>query len=319
MSPSRYRMLTATSVLLALAAGVVVGAGASGMRASGAPSSGAELAERVAELEAERAELRERLGGAEEFGASVGPLVVRDVLAGRSVLLVTTGDVEDAEASSVAALVEAAGGRVAGGVGMTEDLVDGRRADQLRELARRLLPAGASLPAGGDPGSLAGALLASLLVVDPVTGEPRSEEVEREVALTALAEAGFLRASEPVPPAELVLVLTGAGVGTAAGDVTGGTVRERSQLLRAVVSELARVGRGVVVAGPPASADADGLVGVVRTDAGTRTRVSTVDTLGGGEGSAVAVLALRAAWEGEVGHFGGAGNAGRRSPLAPGT
>ncbi|WP_162182592.1 copper transporter, partial [Actinoalloteichus caeruleus] len=134
MSPSRYRMLTATSVLLALAAGVVVGAGASGMRASGAPSSGAELAERVAELEAERAELRERLGGAEEFGASVGPLVVRDVLAGRSVLLVTTGDVEDAEASSVAALVEAAGGRVAGGVGMTEDLVDGRRADQLREL-----------------------------------------------------------------------------------------------------------------------------------------------------------------------------------------
>ncbi|WP_016701443.1 copper transporter, partial [Actinoalloteichus spitiensis] len=277
-----------------------------------------ELAERVAELEAERDELRERLGGAEEFGASAGPLVVRDVLSARSVLLVTTEDVEEAAASSVAALVEEAGGRVAGEVAVTGDFVDGRRVDQLRDLVRRLLPAGASLPAGGDPGSLAGSLLASLLVVDPVTGEPGGEEVEREVALTALAEAGFLRARGPVSPAELVVVLTGTGGGTS-GEGTGGALRDRSQLLRALVSELARAGRGVVVAGPTRAAAEDGLLGVLRTDAGTRTRVSTVDTLGAGEGPAVAVLALRAAWEGEVGHFGGAENAQRRSPLAPGT
>ena len=305
----RYHIVSITAVFLALAVGVVLGSTAiSGRLLSGLSNEKNTLGQQVSDLQNERNGLNARLAEADRFASSVGPLAVKDRLAERTVVLVTTSDARPTDRDALVALIKAAGGTVTGELQLTESFADPAKADQLRDLVARLQPAGTSLPTAADPGTRAGGLFGSLLLLNK-DNQPQASAEESASALAGLANAGFVRATQGVKAAQLAVVLTGgAAVGDSAGD--------RAATIARFATQMDRAGAGTVLAGSDGSATGSGAVGVVRADTAATSILSTVDNLDSAAGRVVTVLALREQLEGRSGRYGVAGNAEAPSPAA---
>jgi copper transport outer membrane protein MctB len=290
----RFHAISIGAVFLALAVGVVLGAsGVSDRLLSAVVRESEDLDGQVLALTAERDALAGAQRGSEEFAARVGPAAVRGLLQDRTVTLVTAG-ADPADRAAVLDLVGAAGAVVSGEVALTPATGDPARADQLRELAAQLLPAGAQLPAATDTGSLVGGLLGGVLT-GPGGGPEAAEPV-----LTGLATAGFVSPGPPPARADLLLVLTGGALpGVDGGEAAAVTARLAAQLDRSG-------GGGAVLAGRTGSADSTGAVGVARADPTITAGLSTVDDVQTGSGRVSAVLALREQLDGRAGRYGSA-------------
>ena len=299
----RYHIVSIAAAFLALAIGVVLGSTAlNGSLLSGLSNEKSQLATQVSDLEAERNELNARLSDADAFAGSVGPKVVAGALDKRSVVLVTTEDAAPADRDAVKQLIADAGASVTGEVQLTEAFSDPDRADQLREVATRLQPAGAQFPTAGDPGTLAGALTGSVLLLDKDSAKPQSSPDELAAALSGLADGGFIKPAQDVRPAQLAVVLTG-------GEETGNGAGDRAATVGRFAAQLDRSGAGTVLAGVPGSAKGTGPIGVVRADTAATSILSTVDNVGSSAGRIATVLALREQLEGKSGRYGVAVNA----------
>ena len=170
----RYHVVSMAAVFLALAVGVVLGAGGVSDRLLGAVNAKADdLTGQVQQLTAQRDALAASQRADDEFARRVAPAAVRGVLQGQSVAVVTAG-ADGPSRDSLVALIKQAGATVTGTVALTPAVTDPARADQLRQLTGTLLPAGAQLPAASDTGSLLGGLLGGVLTGPggkaPVTG-----------------------------------------------------------------------------------------------------------------------------------------------------
>jgi outer membrane murein-binding lipoprotein Lpp len=282
----RHHAISIGAVFLALAVGVLLGAGGVSDRLlSSVTGRAAALQEQVGTLTAERDALAASGRAAEEFAARVGPAAVRGLLDGRTVALVTSG-ADPADRDALVQLVGQAGATVTGEVVLTPAVGDPARADQLRGLTGSLLPTGAQLPAAADTGSLLGGLLGGAL------RGPGADAV-----LGGLAAAGFVAPGPVPPPAELVLVVTGGALaGVDAGDAAA--------VLARLSAQLDRTGPGAVLVGRAGSADATGAVGVARADPALTAGMSTVDDVHTGSGRISAVLALREQLDGRAGRYG---------------
>ncbi|MFI9010800.1 copper transporter [Actinosynnema sp. NPDC053489] len=312
MISPRYHVVSLTAVFLALAVGVVLGSTAlSGPLLSGLDEDNGALGRQVSALQAERNGLDARLADADRFAGAVGPRAVRGELADRTVVLVTTADSRPTDRDALTELLRAAGATVTGEVRLTESFTDPDKADQLLDLVARLQPAGTRLPTGADPGTRAGGLLGSVLLLDKDTNQPRATPDELAAALGGLASSGFVRPEEGLRPAQLAVVLTG-------GALTGDAAADRAAVLARFAAQLDRSGAGVVLAGGDGAADGTGAVGVVRADAAATSVLSTVDHAGTAAGRVVVVLALREQVEGKAGRYGVAGNAEAPAPGAVG-
>ncbi|MFC4002446.1 copper transporter [Prauserella oleivorans] len=304
----RYHIVSIAAAFLALAVGVVLGSTAlNGSLLSGLSDEKGELARQVSDLEAERNALNARLADADAFAGSVGGKVVAGALDQRSVVFVTTPDASPADRDALKGLVEQAGGSVTGEVQLTESFTDPAKSDQLREIVTRLQPAGAQFPTAGDPGTLAGALLGSVLLLDKDSARPQSSGAELAAAMAGLTDGGFVRPGQDVRPAQLAVVLAG---GKAEGDGAG----DRAATLARFSAQFDRSGAGVVLAGRPASAEGRGPIGVARADTSATSVLSTVDNVDTQAGRIVTVLALREQLEGAAGRYGVAGNAQGPAP-----
>ncbi|GAA1304420.1 copper transporter [Saccharothrix xinjiangensis] len=307
----RYHVVSVTAVFLALAVGVVLGSTAiSGRLLSGLTDDNSELGREVAALREGRHAQDARLAEADRFAGAVGPLAVGGQLADRSVVLVTTADAGPDDRDALAELLRASGAEVTGEVQLTDSFADPDKADQLLGMVARLQPAGTRLPTGADPGTRAGALLGSVLLLGP-DGKPQAAEAEVEAALSGLASAGFVRQGARVRPAQLAVVLTG-------GSVSGASAGDRAAVVARFASQLDRAGAGAVLAGGRGSADGTGAVGVVRADTAATSVLSTVDNLDTAAGRVVTVLALREQLDGKAGRYGVAGNAEGAAPVTTG-
>ncbi|MGH3909414.1 MAG: copper transporter [Pseudonocardiaceae bacterium] len=299
----RYHIVSLTAVFLALAVGVVLGSTAiSGRLLSGLSSDRAELGRQVNDLQTEGNALRARLTDANSFGLAVGPRTVRDTMRGRSVVLITTADADPADRDALTGLLGQAGAIVTEELQLTDAFTDPARSGRLSELTARLLPAGVTLPLTSDPGTLAGGLLGSLLLLNPSTGQPQATPVETTAVLAGLGAGGFVRAGGAVQPAQLAVVITG---GAAGGDGSA----ERAAVVARFATELDRSGAGAVLAGRPGSAQGNGPIGVARADTAATSLLSTVDDVGTAAGRVVTVLALAEQAQGRSGRYGTAGNA----------
>ncbi len=287
----RYHVVSIAAVFLALAVGVLLGAGGVSDRLLSAVTDEADdLAGQVQTLTVERDGLASAQRAADEFAQRIGPAAVRGLLEGRTVALVTA-QADPADRDAVLALIATSGAVLAGEVALTPAVGDPGRADQLRELTATLLPAGAQLPAASDTGSLAGGLLGGVLL-----GPGASTELAEPV-LAGLAAAGFVTPGPPPGPAELVLVLTG-------GAVEGVDGAEAAAVTARLAAQLDRSGGGAVLAGRTGSTDASGAVGVARADPDITAGLSTVDDVQTGSGRVSAVLALREQLDGRAGRYG---------------
>ncbi|MEO6085544.1 MAG: copper transporter [Umezawaea sp.] len=304
----RYHIVSITAVFLALAVGVVLGSTAISSRLlSGLSDDNGALGKQVVDLQSERNALNAKLSEADRFATSIGPLSVTGQLAARTVVLVTTADARPSDRDALAALLRASGAAVTGELQLTDSFVDPRKADQLRDLVARLQPAGTHLPTASDPGTRAGGLLGTVLLLSKDTNQPQASADEIASALGGLAGAGFVKPGQGLRPAQLAVVLTG-------GSVVGDSAGDRAATIARFAIQLDRSGAGAVLAGGDGSANGTGGIGVVRADTAATSVLSTVDNVDSAAGRVVTVLALREQMDGKSGRYGVAGNAEAPSP-----
>jgi hypothetical protein len=303
----RYHVISIAAVFLALAIGVVLGSTTlSSTLLSGLNGQKEDLGRQVSQLQADRSRLNARLAGADSFAGGIGPRAVAGALADRTVAVVRTSDVTQNDRKAVEDLIGQAGGKVTGDVQLNDSFGDPNKSDQLRDMVTRMIPAGAKLPTASDPGTLAGGLFGSLLMLGK-DNKPQATGNEIISAMTGLADAGFVRADTAPQPAQLVLVLTG---GRRSGEGAG----DKATTLARFATQLDRSGAGAVLAGTQGSADGSGAIGVARADGSTGSVLSTVDNLDTAAGRVVTVLALAEQLEGKAGQYGTAGNAQAMTP-----
>lgn len=305
----RHHVISIAAVFLALALGVVFGSTSlsEGLLA-GLRQDNSSLESDVGSLETERNVLREQVNSADGFEAALAPLALRGSLAQRTVVVITAPDADSADRDAVLNLIAQAGGTVTGQVSLNESFVDPDAADQLRSTVTNVIPAGVELPTGAvDQGSLAGALLGSVLLLQAETAQPQSTPEELSVALQALQAGGFVGLGEDaagaaVQPGQLAVVLTGGAVqGDAAGD--------RAATVARFAAAMDRTGAGVVLAGRSGAADGNGPVGVARADTDITSALTTVDNVDTSAGRITTVLGLQEQLDGQAGRYGTAGSA----------
>ena len=296
----RHHIVSLSAVFLALALGLVLGAtSVSNGLLSGLRSDKSGLQQNVGTLESDRNALRSQLNSGNGFDSAIAPLALRGILDQRSVVIFTAPDANSGDRDALVKLIGQAGGSVSGQVALTPAFVNPANADQLRSTITNVIPAGIQLPTGAvDSGSLAGALLGSVTLLDAKTAKPRTTPAALAVAVQALQAGGFVGAGGPaVAPGQLGLVLTG-------GAVTGDGAGDRASTVARFAAALDRASAGVVLAGRGGSAEGNGPIGVARADADVTAAVTTVDNVDTAAGQITTVLGLQEQLDGRAGRYG---------------
>ncbi len=310
----RYHIVSIVSIFMALAVGIVLGAG---------PLEGElgdTLNKEVAGLRQDKADLNSQLeraaAGTEAQDSYIGvtsPPVLAGLLQDRRVALVVLPGSDGSVAEASVASLEVAGAEVVSTTSVADDWVSD---DDGTIEAREAVVQAAATTAGvdiTDSGAVSprDVLLASLLTAPAVAGTD-TPAAAASGALDALAGADLLEVdTEGYQPADLVVVV--------AGVVTDGDLeaqRAAAEHWVDLIIALDERSAGTVVAGEATTAgEGVSVLESVRNDATATQGVTTVDNAGGalGQGSVVHGLVEQSA--GEVGQYGLA--PGAEAPYAP--
>ncbi|MGB2920273.1 MAG: copper transporter [Mycobacterium sp.] len=297
----RSHAISLAAVFLALAIGVALGSGLlSNTVLSGLRADKSEMQTQIDSLTEDKNALNEKLSAAGDFDAQMAPRILRDSLAEKSVILFRTPDASDGDVEALTRLVEQAGGRVTGNIGLTQEFVDANSAEKLLSVVNSpIVPAGAQLSTGSvDQGSQAGDLLGIALLDNPDPAVPPVDDASRDTVLAALRDTGFVTyGTQRIGAADAALVVTGGALADDAGN-QGATVAR-------LAAGLAPHGAGTVLVGRDGSASGTAAVAVARSDAALNSAVSTVDDVDREPGRITAVLALSDLIKGgNAGQFG---------------
>lgn len=302
----RYHIVSLVSVFLALAIGIVLGAGP--LR----ESIGNQLAKEVQGLRADGATLRTQLATEEaavqnrnDFITEVTPVLTARKLSGQSVVLIRLPGVEDAVLDPLVDSLATSGATVTGRIDIAADWVAPDRQAFRDELAARLQ---GSVPGGvagtGSNEQLAG-LLARSVVAGPPPGPVRADAVARTV-LAGLTTGDLVNVDGDLEGlADTALILVPGLPEPADGQAVEPTPSEATvNAYVRLATALDAGGSGAVVAGPASSATGGGLVAAVRGDEAAARAVSTVDTSGTPMGVVTSILALNEQVSGRAGQYG---------------
>jgi hypothetical protein len=297
----RSHAISLAAVFLALAIGVALGSGLlSNTVLSGLRDDKHEMQNQINGLTDDKNALNEKLSAAGEFDAQMSPRILRDALAGKSVVLFRTPDAADDDVVALTRFIGAAGGTVSGKVALTQEFVDANSAEKLLSVVNSpIVPAGRQLNTKSvDQGSQAGDLLGIALLRAKGPGAAAVDDGQRDAVLTALRDTGFITyGRDRIGPADTALIVTGAGLGEDAGN-QGATVAR-------FAAGLAPHGAGTVIVGRDGSASGTAAVAVTRSDPALTGAVSTVDDVDTQSGRITAVLALQElAGGGRPGQYG---------------
>jgi hypothetical protein len=306
----RYHLVSIISVFLALAVGIVLGAGP--LQAN----LGDQLSDQVAALRTEKQALNDKLtvseklvDSSDEYAAAVQPRVVRGRLTGHRVVVLVMPSADGTMVSNLEAVVPQSGAALASTVTISPDWFDPSQTADRGQAAREAATAlGLSSTATGD--SLLLEVLTELTVSTTATGT----SAQRSAALKVLVDASLLDSTvADFAPGDLAIVVSGDYAGT------DSVVTARSDAIRSLVTSLAGSSRATVVAGGETLAAAgqaatSNAVQAVREKSETAQLVSTVDHARAGEGPATVVLAIEGALDEKVGHYGVSAGATAKVP-----
>lgn len=296
----RSHVVSLVAVFLALALGVVLGAGP--LRGDGNSTLVAQAnADRqtTTTLRAQVKGLRSQNAFTDEFARTVGPGLLAGRLSGHVVTLVALPTAQQADLATLRGLVRAAGGTVAGTARIGSKLVDAGSKQLVDELGTQLESSTRRVHIAPDAGPYEriGTLMARALGTAKRGGAPVDSPATSIQAGLATTDLLSTR-SKLTRRGDLVLFVTGSGQGDAAQR------KGVSTIVTALVRAVDDATSGVVLAGPVTAARADGAVRAVRDDVGAAKVVSTVDSLGPTAGDVVTVLALAGQAAGKVGQYG---------------
>jgi hypothetical protein len=301
----RYHLVSLVSVFLALAVGIVLGAGPL------KESIGKGLTESVNSLRLQKDALHDELATAntgldrrDTFVKDVTPSLVGGQLADRSVAVLSLPDVDNDTVDPLVNAVTTAGGKVTGRVSLNSSWTDPAKAEARAKAVSDLtaaLPTG-SVPAGDDVDAQLSGLLAGALV-SPAASPATASTANSKTVLDTLRSADLIEVKGNVSGlAGGALVLA-----PAVDDSTPVKATPAPNALASYVTlaeTLDTVGGGTVVTGPASSATDGGVLTSVRKDDATKDRVSTVDTGSTPMGVVTAVWALREQLAGNSGSYG---------------
>jgi hypothetical protein len=297
----RYHLVSLIAVFLAVALGIVIGT-----TALNDPIS-ADIEARVDQLEQDKRQLEDQtqqltaqLEATDSFDAAVAPALVDGSLTDSRVLVVATSDAVAPELTEqVTNLLSDAGATVTGVVQLQPEYSDPATEGALQDYAGSPgnIPAGVTLPETDDAGQLVGALLAQTLMVPTAPGATAAAPEDVSTVLAGLSALDVLTVEgSSVAPADHAVVLTRAGFEDEA--------EARNETLLELVTALDSTGSGTVVAGTPAAARDNGLVGTIRADPELSAAISTVDNVDRAAGRISTVLALGQEAQGTSGMYG---------------
>jgi len=304
----RYHLVSIVSIFLALAVGIVLGAG------SLKGDIGTRLTEQMTALRAEKAQLRTDVAVAKRdtsardtFASAVAPAIMKGRLTGKTVsLVIAPGADADLVKNTTASLVTA-GAKVGSTVTLTDVWADPAKRTVRNTLAGRFAALVKAPMGASSPDQLAATVLTRAILA----GTDRSTERLTSSASEALdgLKAGDLVkvAPDQILPASSVVFL--------GGPVKGSTQKDTDARLAAYV-QLAGAfdsgGSGVVVATRSNNNDrtqsAD-LVAAVRRNSDAVKVVSSVDDTDLPMGQSTLVLALEEQYAGSAGQYGLAADA----------
>ncbi|MFN8225712.1 MAG: copper transporter [Mycobacterium sp.] len=285
----RQHAISLAAVFLALAVGVVLGSGVlSDTLLSGLRDQKKDLQGQIAQLTDDKNMLNEKLSAADDFNTQMSGRIVRDALAGKSVVLLRTPDANDDDLEAIGRVLGQSGAATTGTISLTQEFVDANSAEKLRSVVNSsILPAGTRLNTTlVDQGSQAGDLLGIALLSDRNPDAPKVDDAQRETVLTALRDTGFLTYTpEKFGPADAALIVTGGALGEDAGNQGASVAR--------LAAAMAPRGAGTLLAGRDGAATGTAALAVLRADPSLAAAVSTVDDIGAESGRITAVLALQ--------------------------
>lgn len=267
----RYHLVSIAAVLLALAAGVALGAGAldgrfSSDRSEGSASGGDSA---LASFE-------------DGYAARTATGLIEGTLDDRSVVLLTLPGAREDEVAGVRSNLEKAGATVTGAIALTPKLLDPANRQFAESVSREAAPDG-----NGDGYARVGAALGRSVLGGP---GKNLDETARTLS-SAFAEGGLTSATDaPDVFAGQAVVVTGPS-----------RIGDSTEVLAGLLRSLAGSGSGLLVAGPSTASREGGAVDVVRREA---SKVSTLDVTDSAAGRAVAALALARVAAGESGAWG---------------
>ncbi|GIJ00198.1 copper transport outer membrane protein MctB [Sediminihabitans luteus] len=308
----RYHIVSLISVFLALAVGIILGAG---------PLKGPigdQLTGQVEQLRDERNQLRDeldtangQLDDANAYVVAAGPALVDGSLEGRTVAVVGLGDLDDERYAPIAKQLDAAGATVSARVDTTETWVS-----QDDESFRKVVADGIADTLGSGADDSSATALSQALVI-ALTGADELDPTQRSADASSLQDVlvrGDLVSvvDEPTAPADVVLFVAppapapepeaDADAAPTETDAPAETDDYPIDIELELPVAAAAAADSVVVAGPTLTSG--DLVSRVRDDERTATTVSTVSGVGETAGQINVPLALAAGGAGEVGHYG---------------
>ena len=309
----RYHLVSIVSIFLALAVGIVLGAGPL------KEDIGTRLTQETTALRADKAQLRaeldaEKRGTAarDSFSSAVAPTIMKGQLTGKTVaLVIAPGADSDLVKNTTASLVDA-GAKVGSTITLSDSWADpGKRtfrntlANQLAELVKAPL-------AANSPDQLAATVLARAILGGTDQSTQRVDPAA-SAALDGLKAGDLIKVS----PDQIV---PSSGVVFLGGPVKGSTQQDTDSRLATyvqLVRSLDAAGSGVVVTAVSKSSDrtrsAD-LVAAVRKDSDAVKVISTVDDADLPMGQTTFVLALAQQYSGGNGQYGLAADAKAIAP-----
>jgi hypothetical protein len=312
----RYHLVSLISVFLALAVGIVLGAGPL------KEAIGDTLSGEVEDLRSRAADLRTELDGAEadlalseEAFAAVAPDLLDGVISQRRVAVLIVGDVRPAVVEAVVARLGQGGAEVTATVEVTDAWTDPSRRSYRQSLAGTLVDYLDPVPEQGvgTPVELAESLAQSLSTADLTDPGVLSEDAS--VVFGLLTEAGLVAVDgEVTVPADAFVVLAEPAVidepEEGEAEPVAPDVAARREALDATTLQVSAAAqlrsRGAVVAS--GEVVEGGLFDRLR-DSVRMPRVSTVESVDTVLGQVSVVLALGARMSGTVGHFGSSASA----------
>ncbi|GAA6526628.1 copper transporter [Intrasporangium sp. DVR] len=306
----RYHLVSIISIFLALAVGIVLGAGP--LQAN----LGTQLTDQVAALRTEKQDLNDQLAASErrvaagnEYAAAISDRVIDGALTGHEVVLIVLPSADGALVDLLEEAVTTSGATLNATVTVGNDWFDPALSSERSEAASAAASTlGMSSPLSGD------ALLAEALARLTVSTDVVSASESRTAALKTLSDADLVDSTtDQLEPADLAVIVSGPISGDAA------EVQRQGETIRTLARLVAENSAGAVVAGPqpvraagqPVSSDA--VASIRSVDAASRL-ISTVDHASEPSGPAIVVLALESELAGEIGHYGSADGATAASP-----
>ncbi|MGI4893981.1 MAG: copper transporter [Janthinobacterium lividum] len=315
----RYHVVSLVSVFMALAVGIVLGAGPLNEGIS------TGITDQVNQLTSEKNQLRTQRDAAlatvnaqDSWAQAVGPALVAHQLEGRAVVVVELPGANSGQLDSTVDQLRSAGATVSARVTLQQKWIAADRATFRGQLATQLSGELSDTPAG-DSGTEV--LLAAELARAVVTTEPTQigqPDTQAATIISALSDGGLVKVDGDIAQrGTLAVVVGGAPDAEQTDDQTDDQASQAAAAWVALATQLDRASAGAVLAGPTGSAQDGGAVAAVRADSDAPHAVSTVDDLDLAMGQINVVLALRQQLSGNAGQYGTAGSATAVVPPSP--